>query len=298
LSLPEYLKVISLHSAVDDLVIVADRFHTKPLRKYLQSLDRYHVLGVSLSKIRLFEGNRHVISEVVLATEIPANLSEALGYDLTDQQSNISSFNEAGAGGHVSMHHGDGGKKDLIDNDIEKFFRIIASEIYERYSKTSGLPLILAALPEHHHIFHQVSKNPNLLENGITLHPDSIKIDKLRELAWKILEPNYLSRIQNLINQFNQANANKTGSDDLNVVAQAAAIGRIETILIESDKIISGHIIDVASGAIELDSLDQPEIDDLLDDIGELAANNGAEVVVVPIASMPTETGIAAVFRY
>jgi len=37
-------KVIGLHKSVEELAIVADSFHTKPLRQYLQSVDNYHVL--------------------------------------------------------------------------------------------------------------------------------------------------------------------------------------------------------------------------------------------------------------
>lgn len=38
------LKMVSLSVEVEELAIVADSFHTKPLRQYLQSADRYFVL--------------------------------------------------------------------------------------------------------------------------------------------------------------------------------------------------------------------------------------------------------------
>ena len=51
---------------VEELVIVSDRFHTKPLRHFLQSTDRYQVLSLSLDAIQLFEGNRHSLFEIEL----------------------------------------------------------------------------------------------------------------------------------------------------------------------------------------------------------------------------------------
>jgi hypothetical protein len=52
-------KVVVLHHSVDELAIVADSFHTKPLRQYLQSVDQFHLLALTLHDIKLFEGNRH-----------------------------------------------------------------------------------------------------------------------------------------------------------------------------------------------------------------------------------------------
>jgi hypothetical protein len=50
------------------------------------------------------------------------------------------------------MHHGHGGKSPEEDIDTEKFFRFVAKRLMI-YSGPSGLPLILAALPEHQNLF-------------------------------------------------------------------------------------------------------------------------------------------------
>ena len=50
--------------AVPELAIVGDRFHTKPLRRFLQSVDRYQVLGLSRGRFQVFEGNRNRLEEL------------------------------------------------------------------------------------------------------------------------------------------------------------------------------------------------------------------------------------------
>jgi hypothetical protein len=60
------------------------------------------------------------------------------------------------------MHHGHGGKPEE-DIDTEKFFRFVAKTINDNYSGPSGLPLILAALPEHQSS-HKVSDILSLLQ--------------------------------------------------------------------------------------------------------------------------------------
>ena len=59
-----------------------------------------------------------------------------------------------------------------------------------------------------------------------------------------------------------------------------------------------GGKLDGESGAIVFGDLAHPEIDDLLDDLGELVLNKGGQVVIVPAARMPARTGIAAIYRF
>jgi hypothetical protein len=51
-------RAFRLPQPVTELVVAGDSFHTKPLRRFLQSVDRYQVLALSLHDIRIFEGTR------------------------------------------------------------------------------------------------------------------------------------------------------------------------------------------------------------------------------------------------
>jgi hypothetical protein len=291
------LKIVGLPISVDELAMVADSFHTKPLRQYLQSTDRYHVLGLSLHDIRLFEGNRHSLTEIELQPDIPATITDALGDELTDKHSTVASYGGAG-GESSSMHHGHGSRKDEVDKDAERFFRVVAGNIYERYSKPTGLPLILAALPEHFSLFQKVNKNPLLLSKSIAINPTSISTDKLANLAWEIMEPEYLMKLESFVSRFEQEKANGKGSDDIKEVAVAAVEGRVDTLLIEADRIIAVRITNLVTGNTQKKDIANPKVDDLLDDMAELVTKMGGQVIVLPTEKIPSETGLAAIFRY
>jgi hypothetical protein len=165
----------------------------------------------------------------------------------------------------------------------------------EAHSKASELPLILAALPEYHSHFRQVSHNPYLLEEGIQANADALSRDQLRAHAWRLMEPRYHARLQQLLDAYHAARARGLATDDLTHAVEFAADGRVGTLLIEADRNIPGHIeehmprratgADVAAG-------------DILDDLAELVMKTGGQVIVAPKGSMPTDTGLAAVFRY
>ena len=293
---PSLFRVFQLQRPVVELAVVADSFHTKPLRRFLQSVGRYQVLGLSLQKIQLFEGNRYTLDEIDPAPEVPRTITEALGAELTEPHQTVASYGGVG-GDSTPMHHSHGGKKDDADVDAERFFRAVDHAVIEHHSQPSGLPLILAALPEHHHLFHRVSHNRFLMAEGLTINPDVLPVDELRERAWQVVEPQYQARLAALADEFAVAKSNGLGSDDLPQVAQAAAAGRVATLLIEADRRITGRL-DGSTGRVEVADLSHSQVDDLLDDLCELVEKMGGRVMVMPAEQMPGRTGLAATYRY
>lgn len=290
-------RVYRLQQPVTELVIVADSFHTKPLMHILQSADRYHVLGLNRQEIKLFEGNRDALYEIRLHQDVPRKLTDALGSKLSDPHLTVASYGGTGTS-RTPMHHGHGGKKAEADIDAERFFRTIDRAILEHHSQPSGLPLILAALPEHHHMFHEISTNPFLIKESIDIHPDALSsIDELCVRAWQLIEPRYLARLATLVEEFGNAKSKGLGDDDIAQVARSVVGGRVASLLIEACREIPGRI-NATTGDIEFDNLAHPEVDDVLDDLGMSAMMMGGQVVIVPTEQMPTKTGIAAIYRY
>jgi len=293
LGAPGIFRVYRLQRPVPEIAIVAESFHLKPLMRILQSADGYHVLGLTREKIRLFEGNRDVLDEVDLPATVPQTITDVLGEEA--RQADLSVWTPTA--GSEGMRYGVGSKSDLEAKETERFFRAVDRAILEHYSQPSGLRLLLAALPEHLNLFRRISRNPFLMKEGIDTHPGALTIEELRTRAWQAVEPHYLTRLAGLIEMFGAARARELGDDDLARVARSAVAGRVTTLLVEADRHIGGRI-DPVTGAIEFDDLADPEVDDLLDDLGELVMKSGGQIVVVPAERMPTRTGIAAIYRF
>lgn len=295
-------RVVTLPRPVPELVVVADSFHTKPLIRLVQSADRYQILAFDRHAAKLYEGDRDTLDEVEMAEGVPRTIEDALGTELTEPHSTVASYG-AGAGGPRSahgspaMHHGHGGRKDQTEIDDERFFRALDRAILEHHSRPSGLPLMLAALPEHHAMFRKVSHNPQLMADGIRLDPELLSVDRLRQEAWKIVEPAHRARLTGLKEAYGQSVAKGLGSADLTDIAEAAIAGRVGTLMVEAERQIPGRI-DGETGAITTGDLAHPGVDDLLDDLAELVLRKGGEVTVAAADEMPTATGAAATFRF
>ncbi len=289
-------RVFLLQRPVPELAVVADSFHTKPLRQWLQSTGRYQVLTLSLHEVHLFEGDRNALDVVALASGVPRTMTAALGEEHTEPHSTVSSHGGIGIG-HVPMHNGQGGRKAEIDGDAERFFRAVDRAVLEHHSRPSGLPLMLAALPEHHHLFREVSHNPFLMASGLMVGPQSLTQDELQQRAWDVAMPQQQEQQAAWAAAYAAAAAMGQGSEDLSQVAHAAVAGRVDTVLIEAERQVGGRI-DGVTGRISSAEIGDPRVDDVLDDLGALVEKLGGEVHVLSAERMPSRTGVAASFRH
>ncbi len=289
-------RVFRLRRSVAELAVVANSFHLKPLRRFLQYVGRYQILGLSLNKIQLFEGDLGTLEKIEPVREVPQTLTEALGEELTEAHQTVASYGGV-KGRSGPTRHGQGGKKDEAEKDTKRFFRSVDRAVLEHHSRPSGLPLLLAALPEHHHLFRSISHNPFLMDEGLDCNPFVLTSSELRERAWAILEPQYRTWLDSLLDEYREALSRGLGSGDLEEVVKGAAAGRVSKLMIASDREIAGRIVG-DTGTYELSDVSEASSDDLLDDLGELVDKMGGQVLVMPAAQIPGKTGLAATFRY
>jgi hypothetical protein len=293
---PDFFRIYLLPRPVADLAVVADSFHTKPLRQFLQSVERYQVLALSLQKVQLFEGNRDSLEALSLAPEVPRSSNDTTNHRQKAPYSSVSSYGGLGAG-HSAMHHGQGGKKDGMDDEAERFFRAVDRAVKAHHSDVSGLPLMLAALPEHHHLFQAISHNPQLMKQGLLVNPESLSPAELQQRAWAVAAPAQQAQQSAWCDEYAEAKAMGLGSDNLADVAHAAIAGRVGTLLIEAGRLAAGRI-DGTTGRIDYSKLGYPRVDDVFDDLGTLVEKLGGQVHVLVAERMPTPTGVAASYRH
>lgn len=290
---PGLFRVYRLQRSVPELAVVADSFHLKPLVRILQSADSYHVLGLSRERITFYEGNRDVLDEVELPPAVPRTSTDVLGEERREAGTSV----WTPAAGSPGVLFGMGSEADRADAETERFFRAVDRAILEQFSRPSGLRLLLVGLPEQQSLFRRISQNPFLMDEGIPDHPDSLTLEDLRDRAWRAVEPHYLTRLAGLTEMFETARPRELGDDDLARIARSTVGGRVSTLLIDADSHIPGRM-DAMTGRIEYDDHADPEVDDLLDDVGELVLKNGGQIVIVPPERMPTHTGLAAIYRF
>lgn len=292
-------RAVKLSCPVPELVVVSDSLHIKPLLRGLQSAGAFRILCVDRDKIRLLEGSPAGIAEIGLAPGVPRTLEDALGDQITPKdQTGFTNGRGDGPGvAGYAMRHGPGDKDEGIDRDRMRFFQIVDKAVYEFHARQDELPLILAALADNQGHFRAVSQNPHLLDEGIDGDPNALSAERLRERAAAIMQAREERRLLRLIDEFGESRARNLGTDELQQAGEAGANSRIRTLLVDADRHVHGRL-DRDSGRVELADGDAPGTDDVLDELAELTLQRGGEVVVVPHERMPTDSGVAAIYRF
>lgn len=285
----DYFEVFRLQRGVPELAIAGERMHITPLLRIAQSADRFQILCLTRDSVRLFEGNRDAIDEIELHAQVPRTLADALGQELTDKgQSGFpQGYGRASErGSSMQLEAGGAGKQAEIDHDRDRYFREVDKAILEHHSRPSGLPLILAALPEQQPHFRNLSRNDQLLAEGIEIGQSGIDAGTLLDHAWKVLQPRYLARLEGLLQRFGSAHGKGLASDEPGEIADAAQAGRVATLLVEAES--------------QMASEDEPQTQhsQLIDELSVSTIQQGGEVIVVPRERMPSTSGAAAIYRF
>jgi Bacterial archaeo-eukaryotic release factor family 3 len=291
---PSMFRVLPLRQRVSDVAVVAESFHVKPLLHIYQSMDRYHVLAISRTRAALYGGDRNGLDKLTPHADVPLTLEDALGTSITNRSAHVASGSSTGG---QAVRSGGTSTQDEIDLDTERFFRAVDRAVAEHHSRPTGLPLILAALPEHQALFHKVSHNGALTSPGIDVNPDALDAQALATKAWSLMEPEYLARLRRIADDVGASLGRGSASDDVTTIASAAVEGRIDTLVVEDGRTIPGRI-DTSTGAVSFYDLAQPDIDDVLDDIAEIVLRQRGTVRVLPASMMPSRTGVAAILRW
>jgi hypothetical protein len=285
---PDLMLAVDLPRPVRDTMIVADHFYTKPLIRELQTMNRYQVLCLTRKDVRLLEGDRDTLVEVPIIG-VPPTAAEA--YAMEGNRANASTGPDSRPGAHHP------GTPDTGILNLDRWFRAVDQAIWRNHSRISHLPLILCAIPESESEFRRICKNEYLMDQGIQLDPDHIPLARIREEAWKVIEPLYSEKARQAVDNFRVAKAHHQGDDDVYQVAHRACDGKIQMLLVEADRQIGGKV-DAAKREVLMGDISDPMLGDLLDDTAQTVLRAGGDVWVIPQDLMPTDTGMAAVYRY
>lgn len=278
-------------------VTVAETFHTRGLVKRLQGEVRYFVLALTRENITLFEGTRDTL-DIVRVPGMPRGMHE-LETTTAVPSTSTRTTSPGGSTGGGTVFYGSAGdsRANELKEETRSLFRMVDRALLH-FTHDQRIPLILATFDHYHGMFHEISKNPALLDERIEGDPEKMKPADLRKRAIEILKPRREKALREVAAHWGAAAAHHRGTNYLPNISKAAVYGRVQTLLVEDGRVITGTL-DRATGEITGMSLaGNPSGQDLLDDVSELVLAAGGHVYVLPKSMMPTDVGVAAIYRY
>jgi hypothetical protein len=307
-------RVFLLQRPVPHLALVGDRFHTMPLVRIVSGLDRFEVLALTSRQARAFEGTAWSDARgtaVERLDPVPIGTGpdgEILRGEVVDEEIFQPHRVQRGMGIEGIVHGGTGAKRDDVDADTEIFLRHVDEMAHDRLSRRSGLPLVVVAQSRLAATFRGLTKNPLVLEEFVPSDPHLMTADAIAAALRPLVVAARARAVAKAVAAFSQARDRGLAQGDLSDVARAAVAGKVATLLIEADRFEAGRF-DRATGAIAFGSPpagpparsgDVPAVasEDLFGAVAETVLLHGGTILALARNEMPTESGVAAIYRY
>jgi hypothetical protein len=299
---PTVFRYYQLPMEFQELVVVSDQFHLKPLLHLINNDGRFYLLALSQDNIRFFEATRYSVNEVEVPN-MPKSLDEALGYDETAKEGQFRiATSKGGTSNPFSQpgsFHGQGSPdRDEHQKSILQFFHLIDDALQEKL-KHQKAPLVLAGVEYLFPIYRETNEYPNLLEEGIHVNVDIVKPEELLEQALPLVEPVFHQADQEAIERYQELAGANTGkaSSDVKEIIPAAYYQRVDSLFVPVGRQLWGDF-DPETMAVDFHPEPEPDDEDMLDFAAIHTLLNGGTVYAVAPEQMPEQALAAAIFRY
>jgi hypothetical protein len=283
--------VFRLSQPVENQVIVSDGIYIRPAIATFQNQVAAYVLALTKEEFNVYECDLTSLKKIELPESIETTLEEVLGDQKTDA---FVGFGSTGNRNSTGLFYGQGGRKEEVDLDTEKFFRYVDKTIFEEFSKKKTIPIILTSVSKNQTIFRKISNNPHLSADGIVLSPESLSDEQLREHVREVLQPEKRRRLKTLVERGAKALADQRASDHVDEIASAAISGQVESLLIDYEK---RYLASIDWNTLKIVKKSGEHDTDLFDEIAKVVLKNRGKVYIIDSAMMPTTTGICAIYR-
>jgi hypothetical protein len=277
---------------VEELLIIAQSYYIKPVLPLFTNNGHYYILAISKNEVRLFEGTRYGVGQIALPNGIAANMEEALRLD--DPQKSLQMHSGGGGG----MFHGQGPGDEEQKIRIEQYLNLVDTSLKEIFREQKA-PLVLAGVDYLLPMYRKVSEYANIMEEGITGSPDRLRPEELQEQAWRIVEAYFQQESKKTVEQYQQLADTDKATDNIEEIVAAAVNGRVDKLILSVEDQVWGAF-NSKDGKVTRSSNGQSKKHNLalLDFTAMKTLQNGGTVYALSQDEMPTDSPIAAVFRY
>jgi hypothetical protein len=292
---PDLFVNFRLPVTFEDLVVVTDRFHLKPMLPLLSRGRYFYLLTLSQAQIRLYEASRHKLDELELEG-VPSGLDEALRFDDPERRLQFHTSTDSPGRERDAQFHGHGVGINNSKKNLLRYFHKVNQGLADHLAG-EALPMVLVGVEYLLPIYREANSYSHLMEVQIGRNPEDIPLEQLKDEAWKLMEPHFLEERKGVIDRYGQYLSEGKASNDLREVVPASYFGRVETLFTRIGEHRWGTFNHETGKAYPHEARD-PGDQDLLDFAAVRVLLNGGRIYTVPPGEVPGGGVIAAVFRY
>ena len=287
---PDFFRHYRLPVSVLPSVLLAERFHIKPLLPLFNMEGRFYVLALSQKDVRLLECSRYSVKQG-RPEGVPGSIDEVLKYDVYEKQLRSRPAMTGATGQKGSSSWTDYGKENILRflQQVDKGLR--------PHLKEERAPLVFAGVDYIFAMYREANSWPHLLEAAVNGNPDQMAAEDLQSLAWPIVEPWFRREQEEARVRYLQSIGTGLASNNLEEILPAAHHGRVGYLFVEVGQEKWGTF-SLQTGKAVLHAGVKKGDEDLIDLAAVQTLGGGGKVYAIHREKMPDREPVAALFRY
>ncbi|MEN6620042.1 MAG: hypothetical protein ABFD50_00615 [Smithella sp.] len=294
---PNMFKYYRLPAFFNEIVVVAGRFHIKPLLNVFAADALFYILAISKKEVRFLQASHYNVSPVNLEN-IPKGMSEVLKYDVFDTslQFHTQTPVYSTPGKREAMFYGQGGVTDDAKENIYRYFKQVDHGLKEAL-KEEKAPLVISAVDYLIPIYLKANTYAYVLEKGIIGNPDELSDVELRDRAWKLVEFSIPASRKRDFSRYLDLSTGPRTSGNLGDILPASYDGRIDILFVADGINQWGHFQE-DNRELALSDKQETGMDDLINLAAVQTILHSGTVHTMSQMEMEAHSPIAAIFRY
>lgn len=284
--------------AVEERLVLGDRFFLLPVLPLFTGNGHYFVLAVSQNQARLFEATRNSVGEVPLGS-IPQSMDDVHG---DREEKHSLQGHSVGSGGQIL--HGQAGV-DFERIRVAQYLNVLDRNL-QPLLRPADVPLVIASVDWLRPVYLSVTNYSKVMEKGPDGNPETLRADELHAQSWPYMEEYFRSEVGQAVERYGTLAAQGRGSNVFEEIVAAAYNGRIDTLLLRTELELWGLADAATNSARRLGdgsapALDHPDAEHAIE-LASFAAGqtllNGGVIFMLSADEMPEGAEALAIYRY
>ncbi len=258
-----FFRFMSLPTEIEEVSVVADSFHIKPLLKWAQLDQEFLLVGLTYEGATLYKGSQSEFRRI----------DEAIYPDSLKHHS----FDEGFVSLRDKRHH---------RRDLQRTMEWLAQWV-EELTKNSNTTVFVAGNGDLVRAFVKNYNSEKLYPETLATHFTPAKAIEMNKSIKSILRLDSQARVAASIGEFEAAKNMNATRVNIFQIAKEALKGNVKKLIVAEDNSVFGKL-DRFSGSISINLVDLDHEDDcLLDDLAQTVLIKGGEVIVAKKNEIP-----------
>lgn len=274
---------------------LSNEFYIKPLIPIINGDGLFYLLTLKKDEVKLFEGTKHSIEEILINDLIPSRMEDRVGYDY--EQKTLQFRTQQGNKGAGSFH-GHLDNDSVEKQELKQYFRAIDQGLMELLNCNQNPPLVVCSVDFYFPIYQEVNTYQNLYPQPISGDPSNKGILVLHEEALELLSPYFDKAKQEKLDLISSLAGTEKASSDIRELVNSAFEGKIDTLFLEKSSDIFGTY-NPTKREVNVENQHNPPNVSLMNLLAKKVLETQGKVYLMDKEDMPIKSEkINALFRY